>query len=67
MVENHIQKYYFDKFNVTRFNIHHMKMYYIGIGTERDYILTPSSQFLNNSCPRISSSLRAFFEVNVIE
>ena len=50
-------KYYFDKFNVARFNIYHMKIYYIDIGTERDYILTPSSQFSNNSYPRISSSL----------
>ena len=60
MLENHIHKYYFDKFNVTRFNTYHMKMYYIGIGSERDYKLTPSSQFLNSSCPRISSSLSKF-------
>ena len=60
MLENHIQKYYFNKFNVTRFNIYHMKMYYIGIGTEREYILTPSYQFLNISCPCISSSLSKF-------
>ena len=26
MLENQIHKYYFDKFNVTRFNIYHMKM-----------------------------------------
>ena len=58
MLENHIQKYYFDKFNVTRFNSYNTKMYYIGIGSEHDYKLTLSSQFLNNSCPRISSSLR---------
>ena len=59
---NHIHKYHFDKFDVTQFNIYHMKIYYIGIGTERDYILTPSSHFLNNSCPRISSSLRNFIK-----
>ena len=35
-------------------------MYYIGIGFERDYKLTPSSQFLNNSYPRVSSSLSKF-------
>ena len=62
MLENHIHKYYFDKFNVTRFNSYNPKMYYIGIGSERDYKLTPSSQFSNNSCPRKSSSLSNFIK-----
>ena len=62
MLENHIHKYYFDKFNVTRFNSYNPKIYYIGIGSERDYKLTPSSQFSNNSCPRKSSSLSNFIK-----
>ena len=62
MLENYIHKCYFDKFNVTRFNVYHIKMYYFGIGSEHDYKLTPSSQFLNNSCPSISSSLRKFIK-----
>jgi len=62
MLENHIHKYYFDKFTVTRFNSYNTKMYYIGIGSERDYKLTPSSQFSNNSCPRKSSSLSNFIK-----
>ena len=62
MLENHIDKYYFDKFNVTRFNSYNTKMYYMCIGSERDYKLTPSSQFLNNSCPRKSSSLSKFIK-----
>ena len=57
MIENHIDQYYFDKFNVSRFNSYNPKMYYIGIGTQRNYKLTPSSQFLSDSCPRKSSSL----------
>ena len=43
MLENHVHKYYFDKFNVTRFDIYSMKMYYVGIGSEHDYKLTSSS------------------------
>ena len=62
MLENHIHKYYFDKFKVTRFNSYNPKMYYIGIESERDYKLTPSSQFLSNSCPRKSSSLINFIK-----
>ena len=31
MLENHVHKYYFDKFNVTRFNSYNPKLYYIGI------------------------------------
>ena len=57
MIENHIDQYYFDKFSVSRFNSYNPKMYYIGIGTQRNYKLTPSSQFLSDSCPRKSSSL----------
>ena len=55
MMENHIDQYYFDKFSVTRLNWE--KTYFIGIGTKRSYKLTPSSQFLSDSCPRKSSSL----------
>ena len=55
MIENHIDQYYFDKFSVTRLNWG--KTYFIGIGTKRSYKLTPSSQFLSDSCPRKSSSL----------
>ena len=36
MLENYIYKYYFDKFNVTRFDIYSMKMYSVGIGSEHD-------------------------------
>ena len=43
MLENHIHKYYFDKFSVTRFNSCNPKVYYIGIGSERDYKFTSSS------------------------
>ena len=62
MLENRIHKCYFDKFNVTRFNSYNTKMYYIGIGSELDNKLTPSTRFLNNSCPRISSSLSKFIK-----
>ena len=62
MLENHIHKYHFDKFNVTRFNSYNPKMYYIGIGSERDNKLTTSSQFSNDSCSRKSSSLSNFIK-----
>ena len=62
MWKNYIHKYCFDKFNVTRFYSYNTKMYYIGIGSKRDYKLMLSSQFLNNSCPRISSSLSKFIK-----
>ena len=62
MLENHIHKYYFDKFKVIRFNSYNPKMHYIDIGSERDYKLTPSSQFLDNSYPRKSSSLGNFIK-----
>ena len=62
MLENHIHEYYFDKYNVTRFNSYNTKMYYIRIESERDYKLTPSSRFWNNNFPRISSSLSIFIK-----
>ena len=57
MMENHIDQFYFDKFGVSRLNSHKGRTYFIGIGTQRNYKLTPSSQFLSDSCPRKSSSL----------
>ena len=57
MIENHIDQYYFDKFSVSRFNFPQKSVHYLGIGTERSYKLTPSSQFSSDSCPRKSSSL----------
>ena len=62
MLENHTHKYYFDKFDVTRFNSYNPKMYYIGIRYERDYKLTPSSQFSNNNCTHKSISSSNFIK-----
>ena len=56
-MENHIDQFYFDKFGVSRLNSHKGRTYFIGIGPQRNYKLTPSSQFLSDSCPRKSSSL----------
>ena len=56
-MENHIDQFYFDKFCVSRLNSHKGRTYFIGIGTQRNYKLTPSFQFLSNRCPRKSSSL----------
>ena len=62
MLENHTHKYYFDKFNVTRFNSYNPRMYSIGIGSKRDNKFTLSSQFSNNNCLGKSSSLNNFIK-----
>ena len=57
MMDNDLQNNYFDKFNIIQFNYHQRNIYYIGVGTLRDNIINPSSQFFNYSCPRKSRSL----------
>ena len=57
MMENNLKNNYFDKINVRQFNNHQRNIYYIGIGTSRDNIITSSSQFFNYSCPRKSRSI----------
>ena len=57
MMDNDLQNNYFDKLNVRQFNYHLRNIYYIDIGTSRDNIINPLSQFFNYSCPRKSRSL----------
>ena len=60
MMDNDLHNNYFDSIIIRG-------IYYIGIGTSRDNIINPSSQFFNYSDPRKSRSLIDKLKNNVIE
>ena len=57
MIENDLENNYFDRYSVLQLNLYQRNIDFIGIGTTRDQIINPSSQFAKCSCLYRSRSL----------
>ena len=64
MIENDLENNYVDKYSLSQFDHCQRNIYVIGIGTTRDNIINPSSQFIKYSYPRKSRSLTNYLKKN---